>query len=180
MGFGKLLKGLVPAAAALLAGCGDTDGPSVVKTFDRGDVVESMFFSASRKEWVLAHVHGDPFGRGAADLETNVHTAMADAMKGRIVRFTSDASAVEQPQNHIIVVFGAPVNQNGDKLCSGVLPQTQAPTEQGRVDVRAVFCADGERLADAEGFAKRIDGADDPRFHRLMYDLAYQLILQRT
>ena len=180
MGFGKLLKGLVPAVAAVLAGCGDTDGPAVVKNFDRGDIVESLFFSASRKGAVLAHVHGNPFGANDRVLAQTVHGVMAEAMIGRIVRFTDDVAAVEQPNNHVIIVFGAPLNQNGNKLCAGVLPETLAPSEPGRVDVRAVFCGDGELLADVEGWAKRIEGTDDPRFHRLMFDMTTKLLIDRS
>lgn len=180
MGLRKLLTGLLPAAAAVLGGCADADGPAVAKTYDRGEIVESLFFSASRQGAVLAHVHGNPFGGDHGVLAEAVHANMADAILGRVVRFTDDATAVEQPQNHIVVVFGAPKGQSGHKLCEGKLPQTQPPAEPGRVDVRAVFCADGELLADAEGWAKRIEGTDDPRFQRLMYDLASKLIVQRS
>lgn len=180
MGLGKLLKGLLPVAAAVLSGCGNADGPAVAKTYDRGEIVESLFFSASRKGLVLAHVHGNPFGIDERVLIEAVHKHMADAILGRIVGFTDDPAAVEQPNNHIIVVFGAPPGQSGHKLCQGILPEPQPAAEQGRVDVRAVFCADGELLADTEGWAKRIEGADDPRFQRLMYDLADKLIVQRS
>ena len=176
MSFGKLIKGVLPALAAVLAGCGDTDGPAVVKTYDRGDIVESLFFSASRAGPVLAHVHGNPFGGDDRKLVDAVHTTMAEAIVGRPMTFTDDPSAVEQPNNHVIVVFGAPLNQNGHKLCAGVLPEVQAPREPGRIDVRAVFCGDGELLADAEGWVKRIDGIDDLRFRRLIFDLSSQLL----
>lgn len=179
MSIGKLIKGAMPALAALLSACGDTDGPAVVKNYDRGEIVESLFFSASRAGPVLAHVHGNPFGIDDRALADTVHKVMADAVVGRPMRFTDDPAAVEQPNNHVIVVFGAPINQSGDKLCAGVLPEVQAAREPGRIDVRAVFCGDGELLADAEGWAKRIEGIDDPRFQRLIFDLSTQLLMER-
>lgn len=180
MGLGKLLKGLVPAVAALVAGCGDTDGPAVVKTYHKGEIVDSLFFSASRQGKVLAHVQGNPFGRDQRTLIDTIHGVMAQAVIGRVVAFTDDAAAVEQPGVQVIIVFGPPKALNGRKLCEGLLPQTVPPSEQGRVDVRAVFCGDGDLLADAEGWARRIDGPDDPRFRRLIFDLTRKLIVDQT
>lgn len=180
MGLGKVLKGLVPAVAALVAGCGDTDGPAVAKTYDRGEIVDSLFFSASRQGKVLAHVHGNPFGRDERKLIDIVHGTMAEAIVGRVVAFTDNPAAVEQPGVHVIIVFGPPKAMNGRKVCEGQVPQTVPPAEQGRIDVRAVFCGDGDLLADAEGWAKRIESADDPRFRRLIFDLARKLIVDRS
>jgi hypothetical protein len=125
-------------------------------------------------------VHGNPFAIDDGALADLVHGVMAEAIIGRPMRFTDDAGAVEQPNNHVIVVFGAPKTLSGHKLCEGLLPEPQPPAEPGRVEVRAVFCGDGELLADAQGWAKRIEGAADPRFRRLIFDLATRLIVDRS
>lgn len=173
MAIGRLFKALVPAVAAVLAGCGEGDGPAVSLTYDRGEIVDSLFFSATKKGPMLVSIHGNPFAIDDAALATVVHGEMAAAVRGRVVAFTTDEASAPEPGTSVKVVFGAPKNANGNKLCAGKLPDlTQDPDI---VRVRALFCSDDELLADAEGYVRRIGGADDVRFKRLMFDLGHAL-----
>lgn len=173
----RLLIGLVAVSVLAGVGCEGILDTLVVRNSAKGGAVHNLFFSASRKGTVLARIYGDPFGGNRQALVAASLRGLSDGVTNRQVQFVDDATKVEQPQNHLVVVFGANPTVSGAELCSGSTPQTHPSATKGALSVRAVFCSSGESLSDVDGVGRNLTGPDDPKFSRLMFDVAYQLIV---
>lgn len=172
--------GLVLSVFGAVSACSNWKGPFVTETIDGDIVLDTLFSSAAGAGPVLVRVNGNPFGGDDRALETAMHAALADAVIGRVVTFTSDAKKSPQPQNNITVVFNPPLSADGTEWCRGAHLPPPAPMADGRLDVRMVFCASKERLGEAEGMVRDISGLSDRRFHALFFDLANLLLVQRN
>lgn len=172
-----MLMALAAAAVLAGAGCEGITDTLVVRTTAKGGVVHSLFFSATRRGTMLAKVYGDPFGGGERAVIDASLRGLADGVSNRVVRFVDDAGAVEQPQNLLIVVFGARPTVSGAELCSGVVPESRPSEVKGTLTVRAVFCSSGESLSDVEGVGRNLSGPEDPKFRQMMHDVANQLLV---
>lgn len=175
----RLVVALIAVAALGGAGCEGLTDTLVVRSSAKGGAVHSLFFSASRQGTMLARVYGDPFGGGGqrAVIDASLR-GLSDGVTNRQVRFTDDAAKVEQPQNNIVVVFGAKPTVSGAELCSGAVPETRRSDTKGALTVRAVFCSSGESLSDVDGVGRNIAGPEDPKFARMMFDVAHQLVVR--
>lgn len=177
MGLKDMLKAAAAAVVPLISAC--EDGPQVVSNFDRGgSMIESMVAYASAKGPMLALVRGNPFGGSEADLANTVRTRMTESVGERIIRYTADENEAPHPNIRILILFGAPGTANGHRLCEGKIPTLAVNPD--KITIRGVLCADGELLSDAEGWSRKVDGPDDQRFERLLFDLTRALLKPKS
>lgn len=173
MGWKDALKAVAAGLVPLLSAC--EDGPAVVSNYDKAEsLIQSTVTYANSKGPVLAEIHGNPFAIPPETLGTLVRGQMSAAIGGIKIKYTGEASETPQPGTRIIVLFGAPNTVSGHRLCSEPLPPPAVSPD--KLTVRGVLCSEGELLSDAEGWARRITGPDDPRFRRLIFDLTRMLL----
>ncbi|MCW8836274.1 MAG: hypothetical protein OQJ99_07920 [Rhodospirillales bacterium] len=171
-----ILGRLAAIAAAIVPAAGCDQGPMVAQLFYVGPIVESVMVDATRNGPMMALVYGAPFPGREPETRAGVMAGLSKAVKGRIVSFEERVEMVANPDVRVIVVFGAPKNLNGERLCRGEMPELTV--EADWTTVRAVFCTGDRRLSDAEGRAEGLSGPDDPRFKSLMHDLGVALFVE--
>ncbi len=125
---------------------------------------------------VLVRVSGDPFGRGGGQLGRVVAAALEAEMTGLPVRFTADPGQAPRPEFRVVVAFDPVPSATPGEVCAGTA--AWAP-RSGRLTVLAVFCGTGEVLASATGRTAAVTAPDDPRFGRLVGQLAHALFDQQ-
>ena len=173
MGLKTVLTAMAAGIVPLLAAC--EDGPAVVSNFVKNDkILESSLTYAGAKGPVLAEIHGNPFAVSPGLLSETVYREMSASIGGRKFAYTGDPSAAPAPDLRIILLFGAANTVSGDRLCEGPLPTPAVSPD--KLTVRAVVCQRGDLLSDAEGWARKVTGPDDPRFKRLIFDLTRALL----
>lgn len=177
MVFGKALRWLAAGIAPIVAAC--ENGPAVVGNYDKGQaLIHSTLTHAGKDGPILAEVFGNPFGMEPAAFGSLVRDRLPDGVMGRVLTFTGNENQAPSPNIRIAVVFGALTNVPGRRLCEGNPPELTFNPD--KLTVRAVLCADGELLSDAEGWARNLEGPNDRRFRRLLGDLARALLTPRT
>jgi hypothetical protein len=170
-----MLKRLVSlgaaAFAALTAAC--EDGPASVSGTWRSPATWSTMIYASSDGPLLVEVLGHPFaGQAAGDLAVRVAAAMSGQLIGRPLTFTASPAQAPRPQYRVVVAFNLPVATDPKALCGGKVSPGPAAD---KVRVLASFCDDGQMLASVQGWVGKADGADDPRFRRLLGQMTRDL-----
>lgn len=173
MAFGKALRWLAAGLAPLIAAC--EDGPSVVSNFNKeASLIQSVLTHASTGGPVLAEIHGNPWGLEEPAFARIVLDRFSEAIQGKVITYTTLEREAPHPNIRVIVVFNALEALPGHRLCEGRMPEVQF--NPVKMTVRAVLCADGDLVSDAEGVARNLEGPNDRRFRRLVGDLARALL----
>ncbi|MEO5337559.1 MAG: hypothetical protein H7841_11790 [Magnetospirillum sp. WYHS-4] len=176
MEFGRVLRWLAAGLAPLLSAC--ENGPSVVSNFSKGQaLIDSVLTYASKDGPILAQVLGNPFGMEEPLFGNLVRDRLPDGVMGRVVTFTGRESEAPHPNIRVIVMFGGLTAMPAHRLCDGRHPELSFNPD--KLTVRAVLCADGDPLSDAEGWARNIQGPNDRPFRRLLGDMSRALLQGR-
>lgn len=169
-----MLKRLVSfgaaAFAALTSAC--EDGPATVPGGWRSAAVWSTMVHASAQGPLWLDVHGRPFG-GDGDFTAKVAAAMTDQLVGRRLAFTARRDQVDKPEFRVVLAFNAPANADPRDFCAGQI--ATAALAGDKVTVLAVFCDKSGLLSSVQGWVTKVEGADDPRFRRLLGQVARDL-----
>ncbi|TAN57044.1 MAG: hypothetical protein EPN20_17740 [Magnetospirillum sp.] len=171
----RLLSFGAAALATLVGGCGD--GPSTVAGGYRSPATWSSFVYATSPGPLLLEVVGDPFGAGSGTLGRTIAATMAAAIPARPFTLTTETAAAPRSNFRVVLVLGGDPSLDERAICAGRGKAEAAKIEAGgRVDLIATFC-DGEALlSSVRGWVAKIDGADDRRFHRLLGQVARELM----
>ncbi|MCP5372758.1 MAG: hypothetical protein H6907_13600 [Hyphomicrobiales bacterium] len=165
-------------AALGLAGC--DEGPAVTVNFSQGTVVWDDFAYAAQKGPVLVEIHGNPLGtRDVETLVRMVRGELKSAVMGRVVEFTVYPEEAPAPGHRVVLAFDPAADQSGARLCAGQAP-APATGDDGRIHLRAVYCADGQRLSDVQGWIKRPrTPGEDEHLRKLIWQVGQTLIGRR-
>jgi hypothetical protein len=126
---------------------------------------------------LLVRVHGNPFREPEEMLSREVVRAVSDTFTEPWLQFTDRESDAVRTDMRLIWLMDPREGFNADEVCAGALP---APDAGRRVmELRAVFCHRGRPLSAVHGWMRRPESAADPRWRRLISQMARQLLSGR-
>jgi len=138
--------------------------------------VVDNFVYASSKGPVLVEIHGNPIApRPVEDLAQMVLEEMKSSVVDRVVSFTVYPEEAPLPNIKIIALFDGAATQSGAKLCEGRAPSAAEP-EREKINLRLVYCSDGERMSDVQGWIKRPENLDEARLRKLIWHATSSLL----
>lgn len=167
--FKRLVSFGAAAIAALTSAC--EDGPSTIPGGWRSAAVWSTMVHASARGPVWLNVHGQPFA--AADFNDKVAAAMTNQLVGRQLTFTARRDQADKPEFRVVLAFNVPANADPRDLCAGQVATAAQPGD--KVTVLAAFCDKSGLLSSVQGWVAKVEGVDDPRFRRLLGQVARDL-----
>jgi hypothetical protein len=168
--FRRLVSFGAAAIAALTSAC--EDGPATIPGGWRSAAVWSTMVHASAQGPLWLDVHGRPFG-GDGDFKDKVAAAMTNQLIGRQLAFTARRDQVDKPEFRVVLAFNAPATADPRDLCAGQI--ATAAQADDKVTVLAAFCDKSGLLSSVQGWVAKVEGADDPRFRRLLGQVARDL-----
>ncbi len=167
-----MFKACVSAVPLFLSGC--SDGPAVVTNYHKGEIVWELATSAGKDGPIFVEIHGNPFGGGELQVQSTILSTMSKAIQKRVFTYTLDKSEARTPDAKVAILFGAPINLNGNRICEGDRPEPTYDME--KITIRAVFCSRDELLSDVEGWVKNVSNPDDKSFKTLIEVVTRELI----
>ncbi len=129
------------------------------------------FFAASAvSNEIRTRIWGQPFAASEEETERVVLGAMRRGFNNDGFRFSTAPAAQARYRPYVTVLFNGPLYGRGF-VCSE-LPTAQPAPAPGRVRVVAAMCRGNTPLTSAVGELASVESADDPRFVKLMNEVA--------
>lgn len=168
---GSLVSLVVLAGAA--AGCADT-GVVLSPTSFYGAYTPTVLNYSATSGGMLVEVVGNPFDVPKSDLERSITGSMSGYQYGPHVNFITTPGEGFRSPYRIVLVFDPTRGYTESKLCrdSGTIQ----PGTGDVVKVHAALCAGDQPLTGVSGQVAKVTGPDDPRFRRLISQIAMNLL----
>ncbi len=162
-----------PAAALAIASCDTvrvTDLESGMAFYD------GSFQYATRSGAIKTFVIGSPFSGGAADgFAANVRNAMGNAPFGHDVAFVPATRDKSKNAFHVVALFNGVNPLNEREICERDVEIATQPNTS-TTSMVAIFCQGKHPISYASGFVDSLSGPNDPRFHKLVVQVARAMI----
>ncbi len=162
-------------AAAAVSAC--DSGPATVVDYHRGTGLDSFLAHASKDGPMLVEIHGQPWPDAAQETEGLILETMADAVKWRVVRFTTRADEAPAPNFKVVLVFDPAAQVTGRHLCAGKIPESAGGGDKTRLT--GVFCADGELWTEVRGWIKPVLAPTDEKFRKLIWYVTHDALREQ-
>jgi len=162
--------GAITLTAALAACSG---APTVYNTQVYHDAWPT-FFSGSGQSEFLAVVWGNPFNAEQARTDAVVLKSVDQAFNRANYTFSTNPTNVDPLVPYVAVLFN-PNSVSSGLPCSDLTALQPPRAASGEVRVHAALCRGGAPLTGARGFVAEVSDPNDPRFEKLMYQIAVEL-----
>lgn len=173
------LSGLVAILALTVALAACDEGPATNTRFMHPSGSLDFLAAATRNQGALyLEVSGQAFP-GLPNPQSDLAATIGTAVQSRVLTLTTDATAAEDPNAKLLLLFNAPAATAVLSICEE--PATGGPARSdGRVEILAAFC-NGKRLVSAvNGWVEEADGPTSPRFQQLIKQTARDLFKSRA
>jgi hypothetical protein len=174
MAWPRTLTTLLTAAVALI-GC--DEGPSSNLSFTSTPDVWSFVTAAGATGPLLVDVRGNPFDAPDGMVATEVTKAISATFTEPWLQFTSDPERAASKEMRLVWLLDPQSGFNADAVCAGELPALGAARRV--TEIRAVFCHRGRPLSAVHGWMRRPETGSDPRWRKLISQMARQLLTGR-
>jgi hypothetical protein len=159
-----LSKRGVAAVLMVLVVAGCTGAPRTSVTYKAPDT--RQFVTTSFPLWV--EVRGAPYGAQAEGMDQTITQAMKQAyVWNTAAEFTTDPDKATSRTLKVVMTFNGAAGISSRMQC---LDRSEGgePLPQGRVQVVATLCSEGDALANVRGSVSQSEGPADPRFSALI------------
>lgn len=164
--------GAVSVIATLTAGC------SAVRVIDYNggqNYYDGAFEFATQSGKINTYIAGAPFSTVGGSYKFSITSMMYAATFGRKVNFVATKPNTEKYGFHIVVAFNV-VNPLGvDDICQDAT-QIKSQPNLNTTSMLGVFCQGGYPLSYANGYVSGLTGSADPKFARLVREVALAMI----
>jgi hypothetical protein len=169
----KLLTAL--AALAVLSGC--DEGPSSNLSSTTTPDVWSFVQATGASGPLLIDIRGNPFNAPDRLVAAEVEKAVGGTFTEPWLRFTSDPELAASKDTRLVWLLDPEAGFNADAVCAGELPPLGASRRV--TELRAVFCHRGRPLSAVHGWMRLPETGGDPKWRKLISQMARQLLTGR-
>ena len=159
-----LSKRGVAAVLMVLVVAGCAGAPRTSVTYKAPDT--RQFVTTSFPLWI--EVRGAPYGDQTEGVDQTITAAMKQAyVWNSVAEFTTDPDKATSRTLKVVMTFNGAAGISSRMQCED-RSEGGEPLAEGRVQVVATLCSEGDALANVRGSVSQSEGPADPRFSALI------------